>query len=291
MVGKGASTKGSARAFDYILDDKGQAIELGRNLLGGTNGHELLKEMRFVQQMNKHCSNNTFSFVLSPCPDRDYSRLELKQYATDFIREMKLSKHQWIATIHNSTKIKHIHIIANRINPQTGSALNDFRIGKRTQILSQKIAEKYGLTTAKMIAERKQREQENLRAYYKKMFLQETQWSKSIFEVIDDLQSHNIHMVPMKNKKGETQGFRFMSAEEKKQYDERIYKSGRKKGEILGIKASDLGKEFSLKHMKKRGIDFTGLKLTATQQKLLNNITLGSELKINQTNLTYKRKR
>lgn len=82
------------------------------------------------------------------------------------------------------------------------------------------------------------------------MFLQGTQWSKSI----DDLQSHSIHMMPMKNKKGETQGFRFMSAEEKKQYDERIYKSGRKKGEILGIKASDLGKEFSLKNMKKREV-------------------------------------
>ena len=43
MVGKGASTKGSARGFDYILDDKGKAIELDKHLLGGQNGLALLR--------------------------------------------------------------------------------------------------------------------------------------------------------------------------------------------------------------------------------------------------------
>ncbi|MGI9526102.1 MAG: relaxase/mobilization nuclease domain-containing protein [Weeksellaceae bacterium] len=289
MVGKGASTKGSAKAFDYILDDLGKAIELDRHLVGGKNGLELLKEFRFVQQFNHDCENNTFSFVLSPSPDRDYKISELREYAQEFIDEMKLNEHQWIATIHHSTKTKHIHIIANRIHPMNGKALNDFRIGKRTQNMAEKIAKKYGLTTAKSIAERKKETNKELRKYYKKLFLYETQTIKSIGQLQKDLANHGVHLVAMKNKQGETQGFRFMNPSEKKKFDNRTYKSGRKKGEIPGIKASDVGKELSLKNMKKRGISFQGFKLTQTQQKQVDKVRLGEALL--EKNTLYKSRR
>lgn len=279
MVGKGASTKGSAKAFDYILDDSGKAIELNRNLVGGSNGIELLKEFRYVQQFNLNCENNTFSFVLSPSPDRDYNITELQKYVRAFIDEMKLQNHQWISTVHNSTKTKHIHILANRIHPITGKALNDFRIGKRTQNIAEKIAKKYGLTTAKSIAERKKGNTKELRKYYKKLFLYETQSIKTIIELQKDLEGHGVHLVAMKNKQGETQGFRFMSSTEKDEFENRKYKSGRKKGEIPGIKASDLDKELSLINMKRRGISFNEIKLTQTQQKNIDKVRLGETLK------------
>ena len=275
MVGKGASTKGSAQALDYILDDLGKAVELDRNLLGGINGTELITEFRFTQQLNRNCINNTFSFVLSPCPDRDYTLQELKQYANEFIEEMKLSEHQWIATMHQSTKTKHIHIIASRIHPFSGKALNDYRIGKRTQNIAEKIARKHGLTTPKSIAEKKLEENKALRAYYKKLFLYETQTIKSILQLQKDLEKYGVFLVSMKNRKGETQGFRFMTLDEKEQFESRAYKSGRKKGEIPGIKASDIGKELSLKNMKKRGVSFDKIRLTQTQQEQLKQVRLG----------------
>ena len=46
MVSKATATKGSSQAFDYLLDDKGHAQELDRNLLTGENGQELLAEFR-----------------------------------------------------------------------------------------------------------------------------------------------------------------------------------------------------------------------------------------------------
>lgn len=279
MVGKGASSKGSMKAFDYILDDRGKAIELNRNLLGGKNGFELLKEFRFTQQFNRNCENNTFSFVLSPAPDRDYKISELRIYAQEFIEEMKLNEHQWIATVHNSTKTQHIHIIANRIHPISGKALNDFRIGKRTQNMAEKIAKKYGLTTAKSIAEKKLQNSKELRKYYKKIFLYETQSIKTILQLQKDLASHGIHLIAMKNKQGEAQGFRFMTQDERKTHENRTFKSGRKKGEIPGIKASDIGKELSLKNMKKRGVSFQDFKLTKTQQTQLENVKLGEDLR------------
>lgn len=278
MVGKGASTKGSVKAFDYILDDLGKAIELDRHLLGGKNGLELLKEFRYAQQFNRNCENNTFSFVLSPAPDREYKIPELRNFARDFIDEMKLKEHQWIATVHNSTKTKHIHILANRIHPITGKPLNDYRIGKRTQNLAEKVAKNYGLTTARSIAEKKNENTKELRKYYKKLFLFETQSIKNIRQLQKDLANHGVHLVAMKNKQGETQGFRFMTTEEKHKFDNRTYKSGRKKGEIPGIKASDVGKELSLINMKKRGVSFNGLKLTQTQQNNLDKDRQGEVL-------------
>ena len=279
MVGKGASTKGSVKAFDYILDDLGKAVELDRHLVGGKNGVELLKEFRFAQQFNHYCENNTFSFVLSPAPDREHSIKELREYAREFIEEIKLKEHQWIATVHNSTKTRHIHILANRIHPITGKALNDFRIGKRTQNIAEKIAKKNGLTTAKSIAERKKETNKELRKYYKKLFLYETQSMKTIAQLQKDLEGHGVHLIAMKNKQGEIQGFRFMSSTEKYEFENRKYKSGHKKGAIPGIKASDVGKELSLMNMKKRGISFQGFMLTKTQQKNIDKARLGEFLK------------
>jgi hypothetical protein len=46
MVSKATATKGSSQAFDYLLDDKGHAQELDRNLITGENGQELLAEIQ-----------------------------------------------------------------------------------------------------------------------------------------------------------------------------------------------------------------------------------------------------
>ena len=77
MVSKAKAVKGSAQAINYILDDKGQAQELGRNLVSGENGEEILAEMREIQEMNARCENNTYSIVLSPSNEREFINREL----------------------------------------------------------------------------------------------------------------------------------------------------------------------------------------------------------------------
>lgn len=42
MISKAKSVRGSSQAIDYILNDKGQAIELDRNGLVGKDGKEIL---------------------------------------------------------------------------------------------------------------------------------------------------------------------------------------------------------------------------------------------------------
>ena len=52
MVSKAKSVRGSSQAIDYILNDKGQAVELDRNGLVGSDGKEILNELRMVQETN-----------------------------------------------------------------------------------------------------------------------------------------------------------------------------------------------------------------------------------------------
>lgn len=59
MVSKGSATKGSAQAIDYIMNDKekGQALELDRNLISGNNGNEIIAEFREIQHHREEFQN------------------------------------------------------------------------------------------------------------------------------------------------------------------------------------------------------------------------------------------
>jgi len=152
MVSKAKSIRGSSQSIDYILNDKGQAIELDRNGLVGTNGKEILSELRMVQEENKTCHNNTMTIVLSPDSKQgNYSQEELKTFLHEHLENLGLKDHQWIATVHNSTDDKHIHIIANRVDFK-GKAINDSFISRKAQESAEKIAKGHGYATAKEVS-------------------------------------------------------------------------------------------------------------------------------------------
>ena len=153
MVSKANSTKGSTQAIDYILSDKGQAVELDRNLVSGSNGKEILDEMRFVQSANRNCVNNTISIILSPGQDigKNLQPDEMREILGQHLENLGLKDHQWIATVHQSTDTQHIHVIANRI-AGNGKALDDSFISRKAQSSAEQIAQGKGWKTAKEVA-------------------------------------------------------------------------------------------------------------------------------------------
>ena len=61
MVSQANATRGSKSAIAYIQNDKGQALELDRNLIGEQKPHEILAEFREVQSLRPNVKNNTYS--------------------------------------------------------------------------------------------------------------------------------------------------------------------------------------------------------------------------------------
>lgn len=208
MISKAKSIRGSGKAIDYILNDKGQAIELDRNGLVGNNGNEILQELRMVQSENKACHNNTISIVLSPDSKQgDYSQEELRTFLHKHLDNLGLKDNQWIATIHNSTDDKHIHVIANRID-FSGKALNDSFISKRAQESAEKIAKEHGFKTAKEQSLEREVRTKTMKKEINHLLIDSKAKSKTFSEFCHRMKEQGFEIKPSYNKQGVIFGMR-----------------------------------------------------------------------------------
>lgn len=235
MVSVANATKGSSQAIDYIMNDRGQAVELDRNYVMGENGQDILSEFREVQSLNTRCEKNTYSIVLSPDgAQREFSKEELLQLTRDHIKNLGLENNQYIAYVHNSTKNQHVHIIANRIDFE-GKAHKDNLISKRAQESAEKLAKERGLYTAKEITQMKRDMTKDLRQEISKAYTQCRNQATSI-EHFSDLMSNKGYDINLTiNKQGNVQGFRI---------DER--QTGH------SFKASEIGKNVRIADLNKK---------------------------------------
>lgn len=235
MVSVANATKGSSQAIDYIMNDRGQAVELDRNYVMGENGQDILSEFREVQSLNTRCEKNTYSIVLSPDgAQREFSKEELLQLTRDHLKNLGLENNQYIAYVHNSTKNQHVHIIANRIDFE-GKAHKDNLISKRAQESAEKLAKERGLYTAKEITQMKRDMTKDLRQEISKAYTQCRNQATSI-EHFSDLMSNKGYDINLTiNKQGNVQGFRI---------DER--QTGQ------SFKASEIGKNVRIGDLNKK---------------------------------------
>ena len=163
MISTANQTKGSAEAIDYILNDKGQAIELDRNLINGVNGKEILSEFRKIQSLKPNVKNNTYSMILSPDhKQKKFSQDELKEIGQEHLKNLGLDKHQYLMTLHKSTGKDHLHFQINRISVD-GQRHNDSKISIKAQESAEKIAKSRKLVTAKDVQNLKKEETKHLR--------------------------------------------------------------------------------------------------------------------------------
>lgn len=256
MVSKATATKGSSQAFDYLLDDKGHAQELDRNLLTGENGQELLAEFREVQAQNTNCINNTYSIVLSPSNERSFTNDELRELGREHLKNLgfDLENTQYLMTVHRSTDQPHVHILANRIDMQ-GNAHKDNFIGKRAQRSAEQIAERLGLTTARDIQKNKELSFEpNIKAIRKEIqqAFNQAKQAPDFKSFCDKMKSQGIEVREIHNSGGKLQGLRYVHS-----------KSG------ADLKASEVGKEFGAKTLVQKGMPFKDVPLDVNLSKFV----------------------
>ena len=256
MVSKATATKGSSQAFDYLLDDKGHAQELDRNLLTGENGQELLAEFREVQAQNTNCINNTYSIVLSPSNERSFTNDELKELGREHLKNLgfDLENTQYLMTVHRSTDQPHVHILANRIDMQ-GNAHKDNFIGKRAQRSAEQIAERLGLTTARDIQKNKELSAEpNIKAIRREIqqAFNQAKQEPDFASFCSKMKSQGIEVREIHNSGGKLQGLRYVHS-----------KSG------ADLKASEVGKEFGAKTLVQKGMPFKDVPLDINLSKFV----------------------
>lgn len=284
MVSKASATKGSSQAIDYILDDKGKAVEIDRYGISGQNGTEILSEFREIQMLNSRCENNTYSIVLSPSNERDFSFDELREIGREHLQNLGLTNRQYLMTVHRSTDQPHIHLQVNRIDFY-GKAHNDHIIGLKSQESAEKIAKRLGLTTAREVEKAKMERTEQLRKKLAELNKKAITETKTFSQYCKLMETFGIEVQPSVRSNGDLQGYNFYDKESKETIkSSKVTGAGLKrlieKGIEIDHKTTQIYDDFKVKTVKE-----TTLKLP------LNNIKNEEEIYEQEKTRNFKMKR
>ncbi len=212
MIGKGRSISHTGASMGYGWNEEKDAKVVYRQHLAGENPREITQEFKIIQSQNHRCKKNTLSFVLSPTikDGQELKDKQLTEITQRFIREMKLQERQAIAFVHQDKSHLHIHLYVNRIGFH-GKAYKDNYVGKRSQLIAEKVAKQMGLTTVKEVQQEKLNEVKNVRQEIRQIHervLMELK-PKDFDQYIKYMKQRKVEVIPSINKSNRLQGFRF----------------------------------------------------------------------------------
>ncbi len=120
MISKAVSGGGFKGAVGYISDPaKAEHVELR----GLASVRTAPKEMRAVADQSGRVEKPVYHFTISWAPDEQPTREQMIEAADRMSERLGLHDCQRVYAIHHDTKHRHIHIVANRVNPNTGTAV------------------------------------------------------------------------------------------------------------------------------------------------------------------------
>lgn len=274
MIGLAKACSGGGALANYVLDET-KGYELDRNNLCGLTPKEIVEEFKIIQDLNQRATNKTFSLVLSPDikDGKNLSNDELKTMTQEYLTKLGIDpeKQQYVAFVHTEKEHKHIHIIANRVEPN-GKLISDHHIGKKGQWAAHEIAKEKGLVSAKekMFENLKNNEQNKgeLKVLKNEIFKKHLEVvrdkPRTFGNYIKKMNSKGLEVKPTINSKGEIQGFRILDIETKNDF-----------------KASEINRSMSIGNLVKHGLENdlknqlnSTLKTAAKKQ----NLGLGKQL-------------
>jgi len=93
-----------------------------------------LKMQAGVKRGGRVCEDPVKTLSLSWHKDDNPTPEHMVESADAFLKHMGWDGHQAVLVGHNDTEHRHIHIILNRINPENGRTIDDYREQKRAQV-------------------------------------------------------------------------------------------------------------------------------------------------------------
>lgn len=93
----------------------------------------VLKRAAGVRTSGRTCDDPVKTISLSWHPDHRVTPEHMIESADAFLKHMGWHEHQVVYVAHRDTKHPHIHIILNRVHPETGRTVDDYREQKRAK--------------------------------------------------------------------------------------------------------------------------------------------------------------
>jgi len=172
MMGKPIYGNGFTGCISYLATgERGNEPERvawssSRNM-GGIDVQENYKlaarSMRATANLSSRCKTPVMHLPISwPKEDGKVSREQMEQVADRTIKDLKLEDHQVVIYCHNDTDHQHIHLVVNRVNPETGRAWSTSRDWQRLNRSLAVQEKELGLTQCDHWGVSKERDKERL---------------------------------------------------------------------------------------------------------------------------------
>jgi len=121
------------RLLNYLTMERDQ--ETGKTLLRGdvVMSHNLVgidtaaAEMKGVESLNPRCNDAVFHYELAWPPGERPSRAEWVDSALYTLNQLGFKEHQYVVVAHDDKKHFHIHLMVNRVHPETFKAHTPYR--------------------------------------------------------------------------------------------------------------------------------------------------------------------
>lgn len=149
MIPKVKTGSSFSGVLNYTLQDTKHAIIIDKNVLGST-AHELTSSFERVAELNTRAEKKVKHFSLSFAPE-DRAKLNpgtMAQISQEFLKKMGYHNNQYVVIQHNDTKHPHLHIVVNRIDPDTCRAVNDSNEKFKGSRIARELEQAHGLTVA-----------------------------------------------------------------------------------------------------------------------------------------------
>lgn len=78
-------------------------------------------------QQNTRCEKPVYAFSLAWHPEQKPERGEMIEAAREALKVLGMQDHQAVFVAHNDTAHRHVHVIVNRVHPETLKAANNYR--------------------------------------------------------------------------------------------------------------------------------------------------------------------
>lgn len=231
-------------ALEYNANDKGTAEMVASNYLLSDTAEGHFHEMKTVADRNAKVKKWALTGYISQ-PDEIGRKLkdeEFKQIAIEALAKIGLTnKNQYRLDTHNSTKHKHIHFVANRIDISGKCTVKAHDIGKRFGEAVREVCKEKGLLTDVEVGIQK-------KAEMLKNLTEVIRLEDNFDDLISAMKKKGFEIQLSSNVKDGISGMRIVMEKDKNFQTERIYNAGYKLSEISNqLKISEIKSLFEVK--------------------------------------------
>ena len=251
-------------ALEYNGNDKGMAIAVASNFLLSSNPEQQYHEMKTVADRNSKVKKWALTGYISPPTEntKQLSDEELTDIAIEALQKIGVTdRNQYRLDIHNSTKQKHIHFIANRIDINGKCTVKAHDVGKRFGEAVRQVCRERNIKTDVEIGIEK-------KALMLKNLTESLKCSNNFDELISEMKKRGFVTELSKNEKIGISGMRIILESDINYQTERQYKPGYKLSEITSnLKIAEIKSIFDLKNIVNKE-----LKASSSLKELRDNL-------------------